>query len=97
MLFLSYTLISRIFGHAYPSITTWLMPCPLVVYSITLLISFSTRVDYKILILLIFWVLTGLPKIFMFGVPEDFILFVSGILAIFIWSLIIKKKKELRE
>ncbi|NFQ09351.1 hypothetical protein FDG75_07195 [Clostridium botulinum] len=81
-------------GHAYPAITTWLMPCPLVVYSITLLVSFSTKVDYKILILLIFWALTGLPKIFMFGVSEDFILFLSGILAIFVWVLIIKERKN---
>ncbi|KEJ01280.1 hypothetical protein N494_09965 [Clostridium botulinum A2B7 92] len=94
ILFLSYPLISLIFGHAYPAITTWLMPCPLVVYSITLLISFSTRVDYKILILLIFWALTGLPKIFMFGVPEDFILLISGILSSFIWILIVKKKEN---
>ncbi|MDR5587913.1 MULTISPECIES: DUF6064 family protein [Clostridium] len=94
ILFLAYPLISIILGHAYPAITTWLMPCPLVVYSITLLVSFSTKVDYKILILLIFWALTGLPKIFMFGVPEDFILFLSGILAIYVWTLIIKERKK---
>ena len=94
ILFLSYPLISLILGHTYPTMTTWLMPCPLVVYSITLLISFSTKINYKILVLLIFWALTGLLKIFMFGVPEDFILFLSGISAIFVWILIIEERKN---
>jgi len=70
------------------------MPCPLTAYTITLLISFSKSVDYKVLFLLVLWALTGLPKIFIFNVPEDIILFISGICALVVFIPKVLQKKD---
>lgn len=93
-----YPLFSLILGKHFPVLTTWLMPCPLTVFAIALLISFFPQIDFKVFTLLVLWALSGLPKIFMFQVPEDSILFISGILAILVWLSSVKKgKQDLRE
>jgi len=94
ILFFTYPFLSFALGKHFPTITTWLMPCPLTVYTIAVLISFFPRIDYKIFVLLIMWALGGLPKIFMFKVPEDVILFISGIVAILVWVLHVRDKKQ---
>lgn len=94
ILFFTYPFLSLALGKHFPAITTWLMPCPLTVFAIAVMISFFPRIDYKIFVLLILWALGGLPKIFMFKVPEDVILFISGIVAILVWVLHVRDKKQ---
>lgn len=91
-----YPLFSLMLGKHFPTITTWLMPCPLTVFTIALFISFFPLIDLKVFVLLIFWALTGLPKMFMFNVPEDIILFISGVIAILVWLLWAKKSRKNR-
>ncbi|KOF56298.1 hypothetical protein AGR56_05490 [Clostridium sp. DMHC 10] len=81
-LWLLYPVISMLFGKRYPSISTSIMPCPMTVFSLALLCSCPKKTNLFLVGLLIIWALTGFPKIFIFNVPEDSILFASGIYAI---------------
>ena len=83
--------MSLLLGHRFPSITTLIMPCPLIVFTITLLSASISKVDVKIYILLLIWAFTGLPKVFMFNVSEDYILLFSGIYGLVV---LIKKYKD---
>lgn len=94
ILLFSYPFVSLALGKHFPGITTWLMPCPLTVFAIAVMISFFPRIDYKVFVLLILWALGGLPKIFMFKVPEDLILFISGAMALLVWVQQVRDKKH---
>lgn len=96
ILWLLYPIISMLFGKRYPSISTSIMPCPMTVFSLALLCSCPQKTNLPLLALLILWALTGFPKIFIFNVPEDLILFASGIYGIITlknnWTLIRHKR-----
>jgi len=94
LLFLSYPLVSILLGKSFPSISTWLMPCPLTVFALTLICSFSKQVNRFLLLLLVIWALTGLPKIFIFNVPEDVILFLSGVFTLIVFVPQMTRKKS---
>lgn len=79
LLYLTYPFVSFIIGHSFPRIVTLIMPCPLTVFTITLMVSSMPKIDKKVFALLLVWGITALPKIFKFQVPEDWILFISGI------------------
>ncbi len=75
-----YPLLSILFGHQFPQMTTYIMPCPLVSFAIL----FYTRYEKKnklLMILLIIWGLTGVKSMF-FNVFEDLILLACGIYGI---------------
>jgi len=91
IIFLLYPAISILIGHRYPEITTLIMPCPLTVFAIIMLSMSIPKINRYIYILLLIWAITGLPKIFMFNVPEDILLFISGLVGIFL--LVINWKK----
>ena len=67
------------------------MPCPIVVYTISLLVSYAPKINYFILLLLTIWGLIGLPKGFF--IWEDFILGFAGILGL----IVIIKEYRLRK
>ncbi len=94
LLFLSYPLVSILLGKSFPSISTWLMPCPLTVFALTLMCSFAKQVNRFLLLLLVIWALTGLPKIFIFNVPEDVILFLSGVFTLIVFLPHMTRKKS---
>jgi len=89
-LFLAYPLVSLLLGREFLELVNWLMPCPLTVFTITLLISFMSKANYPVYALLIIWALTGAPKSILFDVPEDIILGLSGLYAIVV--LVVHKK-----
>lgn len=91
-LWLLYPIVSIVFGKVYPSISTSIMPCPMTVFSIALLCSCPKKTNPFLVALLILWALTGLPKIFIFNVPEDFILFASGVYAVITFGTRIKRR-----
>ena len=75
-----YPLIGYALGHIYPETCTPMMPCPLTVFTITLVVAAIPRVDKKVFAALLPWALLGLPKCL--GVSdcyEDCILFISGV------------------
>lgn len=79
ILYLSYPLMSMILGREFPSLITWIMPCPFTVFATTLLLSHFPKINYPLFMLLTVWGITGIPKgLFVW---EDLILAFSGITA----------------
>lgn len=95
-LFACYPLFSILFGNSFPSLVVWLMPCPLTTFALTLLAAFSKKTNYALLVLLILWGLTGIPKIFIFDVPEDFILGLAGFMGIAVAWLQGKERRRMK-
>jgi hypothetical protein len=74
---LSYPLVSYLIGHHYPQQVRYILPCPLVAFSLITYCRLQKRNDL-LNILLILWGLTGV-KAFIFDVKEDLILLIVGI------------------
>ncbi|HEY9059249.1 MAG TPA: DUF6064 family protein [Pseudobacteroides sp.] len=82
LLYALYPVLSFVLGGRYPSIVTLIMPCPLVVVALTLVCTAKGKINKLLLLLLLVWAFTGLPKSIMFNVYEDLILFISGLYAV---------------
>lgn len=82
---LAYPLASIIRGLAFPYITTPVMPCTVAIYTIGLLLLFTKRVNIFIVLLLLNWAMIGVSKTWFFGIPEDFILVLTAIPALYIF------------
>jgi len=92
--FVLYPLIEYIAGHSYPGISLFgVVPCPTIIFSLTLLIGSIPKVDKKIFILLILPAISyGFIVPITLGVWADLILLVAGIYSLVIliknWKLI---------
>lgn len=92
VLFILYPVASFAFGHRYPSLVTYIMPCPLVVMALTLVTTAKEKVNKLLVVLLLLWAFTGLPKSIMFSVYEDLILFMSGVYTVVYYAYLKNKK-----
>lgn len=82
---LAYPLASTMRGLSFPYITTPVMPCTVAIYTIGLLLLFTSRVNIFIVLLLLNWAMVGVTKTWFFGIPEDFILVLTAIPALYIF------------
>lgn len=69
-----YPLVSMARGLSFPEITSPIMPCSVVVFTIGLLLLFSRKVNMFLVLFLCHWSLIGLSKTYFFHIPEDFLL-----------------------
>lgn len=69
-----YPLFSMARGLTFPGITSPVMPCSVVVFTIGLLLLFSRKVNMFLVLFLCHWSLIGLSKTYFFHIPEDFLL-----------------------
>lgn len=69
-----YPLVSIARGLTFPGITSPVMPCSVVVFTIGLLLMFSRKVNMFLVLFLCHWSLIGLSKTYFFHIPEDFLL-----------------------
>ncbi len=84
--FLTYPLVSLVFGHNFPRIVTPMMPCPFTVLGLVLLTASLPESNSKVLALLLVWAAVGIPKMFgLFDVREDTLLVLVGLSAAWIW------------
>lgn len=82
---LAYPFASILRGLSFPYITTPVMPCTVAIYTIGLLLLFASRVNIFIVLLLLNWAMVGVTKTWFFGIPEDFILVLTAIPALYIF------------
>lgn len=82
---LFYPLASLLRGLSFPYITTPVMPCTVAIYSIGILLLFTKRVNIFIVLLLLNWAMIGVTKTWYFGIPEDFILVLTAIPALYLF------------
>jgi hypothetical protein len=67
-------------GHAYPAAPTFGAPCPVTIFTFGLLLICERRVPGYLLIVPFLWALGGASAIWLFGVVEDAVLPIAGIL-----------------
>lgn len=92
---LCYPLISYLLGHAFPKMVLYIMPCPLICFSL-LIYSGYQRKNKLLLLLMTIWGMTGIKSLF-FQVMEDTILFILGIYGIYlIWKELRKDRSPKR-
>lgn len=82
---LLYPLCSLALGRAWPEMTAPVMPCSVAVFTVGLMLAFSERVNIVLAMLLCHWALIGLSKVYYFGIPEDYMLALSVVPALFIF------------
>lgn len=69
-----YPLVSLMRGLTFPEMTSPVMPCSVVVFTIGLLLLFARKVNMFLVLFLCHWSLIGLSKTYFFEIPEDFLL-----------------------
>lgn len=80
-----YPLFSWCRGLTFPEITSPVMPCSVVVFTIGLLLLFARRVNLFIVLLLCHWSMIGLSKTYFYKIPEDFLLASTSIPALYLF------------
>lgn len=82
---LIYPVISIMRGLHFPEITSPVMPCSVVTFTIGLLLLFHKKVNLFIILLMCHWSLIGLSKTYFFGIPEDYILASASVPALYLF------------
>lgn len=80
-----YPLISMGRGLTFPEMTSPVMPCSVVVFTIGLLLFFSKNINMFIVLFLTHWSLIGLSKTYYFNIPEDFLLASASVPALYLF------------
>ena len=80
-----YPLISMVRGLTFPEMTSPVMPCSVVVFTIGLLLFFSKNINMFIVLFLTHWSLIGLSKTYYFNIPEDFLLASASVPALYLF------------
>jgi len=90
LLVILYPAFSILLGNSFPEMIVYIMPCPLISFSIIIYSGYNRKNKF-LLVLLIIWGLSGV-KAFFFNVLEDTILLTCGIYCI--WLLVTEFKKQ---
>ena len=80
-----YPLLSWARGMEFPMMTSTVMPCSVAVFTIGLLLGFSRKVNLLIILFLCHWALISFSKIYVYQIPEDVLLAVSTVPAIYLF------------
>jgi hypothetical protein len=80
-----YPVFSMARGLSFPGITSPVMPCSVVTFTIGLLLLFSRKSNLFIILLLCHWSLIGLSKTYFFKIPEDFLLASASVPALYLF------------
>jgi len=68
-----YPLFSLSRGLTFPMMTLPVMPCTVAVFTISILLFFSKKVNILLVLFLCHWSIIGLTKTYFFHIPEDFL------------------------
>jgi len=91
---IAYPLIAIAMGHTYPAQPTFGLPCPTTILTLGILLWARPRIPWPVLVVPILWAIVGATAVRYFGVVEDAMLPIAGILA---GSLILWKNRSARE
>ena len=80
-----YPLLTTWFGHAYPELPTFGLPCPTTIYSIGLLCFLAAPFPRLVLAAPLIWTLVGTQAVFLLGVYADLGLLVAGLVAAYLF------------
>ena len=78
-----YPLIGLWTGEAYPASPMFgVTPCPVTIFTFGVLLMTSARVPWGVLVVPLVWSLIGGSAAFLLGIQQDWLLLVSGLIAV---------------
>lgn len=80
-----YPVASLLRGLAFPQITSPVMPCSVVVFTIGIMLMYARKINLFIILLLCHWSMIGLSKTYFFNIPEDYMLASASVPAIYLF------------
>ncbi|MFI3265903.1 MAG: DUF6064 family protein [Rikenellaceae bacterium] len=80
-----YPLISLARGLSFPAMTSPIMPSSVVVFTLGILLLFARKVNMLLVLFLSHWTLIGLSKTLLFKIPEDFLMALATLPALYIF------------
>jgi hypothetical protein len=75
---LIYPLLGYIFGHSYPDIPILPLPCPLTIFTFGMLLM-TKKISKFVVIIPLVWSFIGFTAALQFGIYQDFMLLIAGI------------------
>lgn len=78
-----YPVISLLRGLTFPMITSPVMPCSVVVFTLGIMLLFSEKINLFLILCLTHWSVIGLTKTYYFNIPEDFLLSSASVPALY--------------
>lgn len=86
-LFVVYSLViypglAYIFGHNYPQMPTFGVPCPTVIFTFGILLWMDRKIPKYLLIIPFLWSIVGFSAAINLQIKEDFGLFIAGLLSL---------------
>ncbi|MBO8446074.1 MAG: hypothetical protein IAC23_10360 [Bacteroidetes bacterium] len=87
MLFLplAYPLISLARGLSFPEMATPMLPSAVALYMLGMLMAFNRKINFFAFIFIVHWAVIAISKIVIFNIPEDILLAVACLPAMFIF------------
>lgn len=67
----AYPLLAVLFGHAYPAMPTFGLPCPTTIFTIGMLALLRAPYPRSVFVVPVLWALVGLQAFLVLGVRED--------------------------
>lgn len=81
----AYPLFSLARGLSFPEMTSPVMPCSVVTFTIGYLLIFSRKVNMVLVLFLCHWSLIGISKTYFYSIPEDFLLASASVPALYLF------------
>ena len=92
---LFYPLLGYAFGHKYPAAPMFgVAPCPATIFTFGVFLFACTRIPWYLFILPLLWSLVGMSAAINLRVPQDYGLFVAGIVGTIMILVNNRKRKE---
>ena len=77
---IGYPLLGQLLGHGYPAMPIFgVTPCPVTIFAFGLFLLTTEPIPRRLLVIPVVWSLIGGSAAFLLAVPQDWVLFVSGV------------------
>lgn len=77
-----YPLLGYVFGHRYPAVPTFGLPCPTTIFTLGISLFAVAPLPRFVFIIPLLWSLVGSMAAFQLGVPQDFSLLAAGFIGL---------------
>ena len=86
-----YPLLSYSFHHIFPNSPTFGLPCPTTIFTFGFLLMLEKKCPFNIILIPFVWSIIGFTAAFKFGIVEDTLLLLSGLITFFM--MLIRNRK----
>jgi hypothetical protein len=79
-----YPLIGFLFGHRYPAMPTFGLPCPTTIFTLGILMFAEIPIPRSAFVVPVLWSVIGSFGAFQLRVPQDYGLLISGLIGLIV-------------